>query len=125
MVQTGDHPFWTLQFNRVKEENKKAPRVIQNPQSLHFGSFWKTHFINPPNVKGQVITLLDQRRDVDGAKLSKPLISVNNKLTEQINGGVRATFKNCLSLQVGLFLPSPLLYQFSCPIQVYPGQINS
>ena len=28
-----------------------------SPWSLHIGSFWKTHFINPPEVRGQVVSL--------------------------------------------------------------------
>jgi hypothetical protein len=27
------------------------------PWSLHIGAFWKIHFINPPEVQGQVVRL--------------------------------------------------------------------
>ena len=34
----------------------KAPKGIsESPWSLHIGTFWKTHFINPPEVQGQVV----------------------------------------------------------------------
>jgi hypothetical protein len=32
---------------------KKAPKGIsESPRSLHIGSFWKIHFINPSEVLG-------------------------------------------------------------------------
>jgi hypothetical protein len=38
---------------------RKAPRGnSESPWSLHIGIFWKTHFINPPEVIGRVIRLL-------------------------------------------------------------------
>jgi len=34
----------------------KAPKgKSESPWSLHNGSFWKIHFINPPEVKGQIV----------------------------------------------------------------------
>jgi hypothetical protein len=36
----------------------KAPKGRKNPPwSLHIGIFWKIHFINPPEVRGQVVRL--------------------------------------------------------------------
>jgi hypothetical protein len=36
----------------------KAPKgKSESPRSLHIGAFWKTHFINPPEVQGQVVRL--------------------------------------------------------------------
>jgi hypothetical protein len=38
---------------------KKAPKgKSESPWSLHIRSSWKTHFINPPEVQGQVFGLL-------------------------------------------------------------------
>jgi hypothetical protein len=35
---------------------EKAPKGIsESPWSLHMRSFWKTHFINPPEVQRQVV----------------------------------------------------------------------
>jgi hypothetical protein len=40
-------------------QRKKAPKGNSEcPWSLHIRSFWKTHFINPPEVHGQVVRLL-------------------------------------------------------------------
>jgi hypothetical protein len=35
----------------MKTEKKKAPGIKEFPRSLHIRSFWKTHFINPPEVQ--------------------------------------------------------------------------
>jgi hypothetical protein len=38
---------------------KKAPKGnSESPWSPHIRSFWKTHFITPPEVHGQVVRLL-------------------------------------------------------------------
>jgi hypothetical protein len=42
----------------MDNENKKAPKEkAESPWSLHIGAFWKTHFINPPEVHGRVVRL--------------------------------------------------------------------
>jgi hypothetical protein len=43
-----------------ERKKRKAPRgKSEFPWSLHIRSFWKTHFINPPEVQSQVIELLN------------------------------------------------------------------
>jgi len=44
------------------------------------GIFWIIHFINPPQVQGQVVGLLIYWQENDDAKVSKPLIWVNRKI---------------------------------------------
>jgi hypothetical protein len=42
----------------VKGKTRKAPRgKSESPWSLYIGIFWKIHFINPPEVRGQVVRL--------------------------------------------------------------------
>ena len=47
-------------------------------------SFWKIHFINPPEVQDQVIRLVVYGLDNSDAKISKYLISVNRKKERKI-----------------------------------------
>jgi hypothetical protein len=46
------------------------------------GTFWKTHFINPPEVHGQVVRLLIYGKVNCDAKVSKLPIWVNMKIAE-------------------------------------------
>jgi hypothetical protein len=51
-----------LQGEDQERQRKKTPKgKSESPWSLHIGSFWKTHFINPPEVQGQVFRLLTYR----------------------------------------------------------------
>jgi hypothetical protein len=45
-------------------------------------SFWKTHFINPPEVQGQVVRLVVYRQENYDVNVSKFPISVNRKIAE-------------------------------------------
>jgi hypothetical protein len=36
----------------VKKVKKAAKGFFESPWSLHIGSFWETHFINPPEALG-------------------------------------------------------------------------
>jgi hypothetical protein len=48
-----------LQGEDQERQRKKAPKAkSESPWSLHIGSFWKTHLINPPEVHVQVFRLL-------------------------------------------------------------------
>jgi hypothetical protein len=42
-------------FKSSREE--RLQRDISSTWSLYIGSFWTTHFINPPEVRGQVVRL--------------------------------------------------------------------
>jgi hypothetical protein len=60
---------------------EKAPKAkSKSPWSLHIGTFWKTHFINPPEEQGQVLRWVNYGRDNYDAKISKTPISVNRKI---------------------------------------------
>jgi len=62
-------------------QKKKAPKgYSKSPWSLHIGSFRKVHFINPPEVHGQVVGLVVQGQDKDGNKIPKFPIWVNRKI---------------------------------------------
>jgi hypothetical protein len=62
---------------------KKAPKgSFKSPWSLHIRSFWKTLFINPPEVQRHVVRLLIYERNIDDDKVSKSSISVNGKVAE-------------------------------------------
>jgi hypothetical protein len=38
---------------------EKAPKGnYDSPWSLHIGTFWKIHFINPPEVHGRLFKML-------------------------------------------------------------------
>jgi len=51
-----------LQGEDQERQRKKTPKgKSESPWSLHIGSFWKTHFINPPEVQGQAVNLLTYR----------------------------------------------------------------
>jgi hypothetical protein len=40
----------------IWERKQKAPKgSFESPWSLHIRFLWKTHFINPPEVGGQVV----------------------------------------------------------------------
>jgi hypothetical protein len=42
---------------------KKGSKGIQeSPGAYHMGIFWKIHFINPPEVRGQVVRLKKKER---------------------------------------------------------------
>jgi hypothetical protein len=47
------------------------PKEHLSSWSLHIDSFWKIHFINPPEVRGQVLRLLAYGQDVDDTGESK------------------------------------------------------
>jgi len=69
-----------IQTGRFRKGKKQAPKGIsESPWSLHIGIFWKTHFINPPEVQDQVVDLLIYGKDNDDAKVSKSLIWGNKK----------------------------------------------
>jgi hypothetical protein len=47
----------------MKNPIRKAPKGnSESPWSLHIGIFWKIHFINPPEVQGQVGRLANHLR---------------------------------------------------------------
>jgi hypothetical protein len=50
-------------------------------------SFWKIHFLNPPEVRGQVVRVLIYGEYKDEAKVSKSPISVNRKIEESNSEG--------------------------------------
>ena len=52
------------------------------PRSLHVRSFWKIHFINPPEVQRQVVRLLVYERNIDDAKVSESPSWVDRKIAE-------------------------------------------
>ena len=52
--------------------------------SLHIKSFWKIHFINPPEVQGQVVSLLIYRWDNDDPKVPKFPNWLNRKIAEYV-----------------------------------------
>jgi len=60
----------------------KASKGIQIPWRLHIRSFWKIHFINPPEVQGQVVKLFVYGWKNDDPKISKSPISVNGKIAD-------------------------------------------
>jgi len=65
----------------ITQEKIKAPKgKSESPWSLHIRSFWKIHFINPPEVRGQVVSWLNYGKDNCDAKVSKSPISVNRKI---------------------------------------------
>jgi len=64
---------------------KKAPKgSFKSPWSLHIRSFWKTLFINPPEVQRHVVRLLIYERNIDDDKVSKSYNSVNGKVAEYV-----------------------------------------
>ncbi len=64
-------------------QHRKAPEEFsKSPWSLHIGSFLKTHFINPPEVRGQVDRWRIYGQDNVGAKVSKCIIWVNRKIAQ-------------------------------------------
>jgi hypothetical protein len=64
-------------------QRRKAPKgKPKSPRSLRIRSFLKIHFINPPEVQGQVFGLVFYQQDNDGAKISKSPIWVNRKIAE-------------------------------------------
>ena len=50
-----------LDIREVK--SRKPPKGIESPWSLHIGTFWKIHSINPPEVRDQVVRLIGDRRE--------------------------------------------------------------
>jgi hypothetical protein len=72
--------MFTPTFTNEGKQRKKAPKgKSESPWSLHIRSFWKTHFINPPEVHGQVVRLLIYGKVNCDAKVSKSIIWVNKK----------------------------------------------
>ena len=67
-------------FDNSKKERLPWRRKIH--RSLHIGSFWKIHFINPPEVQGEVVMLHIHGKYNDDAKVSKSSIWVNRKIAE-------------------------------------------
>jgi len=53
---------------------------IHYEMSLHIRSFWKIHFINPPEVQGQIVRAFFYGQDNDDANLPKIQIRVNMKI---------------------------------------------
>jgi hypothetical protein len=47
-------------------------------------SFWKIHFINPPEERGRVVYFAKLRQVNDDAKVSKSPILVNMKIAESV-----------------------------------------
>jgi hypothetical protein len=67
----------------VTKKIKQAPEgKSKSPWSLYIRYFWKTHFINPPEVRDQVVRLVFYGEKKDNAKVSKSPIWVNRKITE-------------------------------------------
>jgi len=65
--------------------DKKAPKgKSESPWSLHIRSFWKTHFINPPEEQGRVVRRLSYGKENDDVKVSKPPVSVNRKIAQSV-----------------------------------------
>ncbi len=63
-------------------ERKGSKRILEPLWSLHIGIFWEIHFINLPEVQGQVVGLLIYGKDSNDAKVSKSSIRVNNKIAQ-------------------------------------------
>jgi hypothetical protein len=59
---------------------KKGSRDKRIPRSLHIRFFWKTHFINPPEIQGRV----GYREADNGAKVSKFPIRGNRKIAQYV-----------------------------------------
>jgi hypothetical protein len=60
----------------IDENKKKAPKgKSESPWSLHIRSFWKIHFINPPEVRGQVF-ILKEMVGYDNRKVAQNRTSV-------------------------------------------------
>jgi hypothetical protein len=68
----------------INSENKKAPKRFSSPWRFHIGSFWKIHFINPPEEQGQAVDLFSYGKENDDAKVSKSPILVNMKIAESV-----------------------------------------
>jgi len=48
-----------MKLTKFNQEKIKAPKgKSETPWSLHIRTFWETHFINPPEVQGQVFRLV-------------------------------------------------------------------
>jgi hypothetical protein len=45
-----------LDIRKVK--SRKPPKGIEPPWRLHIGTFWKIHFIGPPEVQAQGVRLI-------------------------------------------------------------------
>jgi hypothetical protein len=64
----------------VNLKAKKAPKGYLNPPGAYcMGIFWKIHFINPPEVRGQVVRLKIKRTDYDGQKIDENARDVKGK----------------------------------------------
>jgi len=69
-------------FSFLDEDKKGSKGKLKSPWSLHIGTFWKTHFINPPEVRGQVVRLVVYGLYTDDAKVSKTPFGVNRKIED-------------------------------------------
>jgi hypothetical protein len=55
-------------------QTRKAPKgKSESPWSLHIRSFWKTHFINPPEEQGQVVKLQIHAKSMTMPRYQNPL----------------------------------------------------
>jgi hypothetical protein len=71
----------------------KAPKRYQNLLgAFHIRSFWKIHFINPPEVQDQVFRLLIYGQDNGDIKVSKSPIWVNKKIAECVPNPIPPKF---------------------------------
>ena len=62
-------------------KTRKAPEGnSESPWSLHIRSFWKIHFINPPEVQGQIVSFLFYWWENDNPKVPKSPIRVNKEI---------------------------------------------
>jgi len=64
---------WEQGQRTILERQKgEAPKgKSESVWSLHMGSFWKIHFINPPEVEDQVVDLLIYEKNSSHGKVSK------------------------------------------------------
>jgi hypothetical protein len=72
------------QGNSTVAEKKGSKEIANFLGAYCMGIFWKIHFINPPEVQGQVFCVLIYGLDDDGAKVSKFPIWVNIKIAENV-----------------------------------------
>jgi hypothetical protein len=102
---------------------KKAPKgSFKSPWSLHIRSFWKTLFINPPEVQRHVVRLLIYERNIDDDKVSKSPIMVNRKIAEYMPCKQPAKTPNLLNIFEIYHKLEPLGNQI--PKILFPGGVS-
>jgi hypothetical protein len=69
-----------IKFSLFHKKEKAPKRKSKSPWSLHIGSFWKTHFINPPEVHGRWLVCSSMGRTKTRPKYQNPLFRSTVKL---------------------------------------------